>query len=505
MRLELKQGVNRSTIIDDAYSNDLNSLTIALDFLKQQKQHKIHTVILSDILQSGRSSKELYGAVASLLQQNNIDNFFGIGTAISSYKQEFASFKNKDFYPSTDDFLKEISTDNFHDETILVKGARSFQFEKISHAFELKLHETKLTINLSALAFNLKKYKEKLRPSTKIMAMVKAFSYGSGSYEIASVLEFHKVDYLAVAYADEGVELRKAGITVPIMVMNVDNSTFDALINYQLEPEIFSFSLLKDFVEFIKSSKKVCQPVHLKIDTGMHRLGFMENEIEDLCKLLLSNDFIKVRSVFSHLAASEDENEDSFTLQQFEIFQRSCEKIKNVLKYDFLKHISNTAAIFRHPKLQMDMVRLGIGLYGIDSNSEMEQQLKNVSTLTTTISQIKKLKAGETVGYGRKALLTKETTIAIVRIGYADGYSRKFGNGIGYMLVKNETAPVVGNVCMDMTMIDLTDKNLKEGDEVIVFGEGLPVKKLAEWAETIPYEILTGIGPRVKRIYFEQP
>jgi len=335
------------------------------------------------------------------------------------------------------------------------------------------------------------------------MAMVKAFSYGSGSHEIASVLEFHKIDYLAVAYADEGVELRKAGITVPIMVMNVDIATFDSLINYHLEPEIFSFSLLKDFVDFIKSSKKVSVPVHLKIDTGMHRLGFMEAEIEELCQLLQSNNSIKVKSVFSHLAASEDENEDSFTLQQFEIFERCCEKIKNVLKYDFLKHISNTAAIFRHPKLQLDMVRLGIGLYGIDS--KMEQQLKNVSTLTTTVSQIKKLKAGETVGYGRKALLTKETTIAVVRIGYADGYSRKFGNGIGYMLVKNNPAPVVGNVCMDMTMIDITGINAKEGDEVIVFGEALPVKKLAGWAETIPYEILTGIGPRVKRIYFEEP
>lgn len=506
MRLELKQGLNRSTIINDSYSNDITSLGIALDFLKQQKQHAIHSVILSDILQSGRPANELYAEVAQLLHQNNIQNFYGIGPSILSQKKAFNLFKNKKFFATTTDFLHSFSPQDFQDETILIKGARSFQFEKITRALELKIHQTRLFINLSALIFNLKKYKEKLAPATKVMAMVKAFSYGSGSHEIASVLEFHKADYLAVAYADEGVELRKSGISMPLMVMNVDQSTFASILNFQLEPEIFSFSLLNDYIDFIKSSKKVCAPVHLKIDTGMHRLGFVEEEMEKLCGIIASNKYIKIKSVFSHLAASEDPKQDKFTKEQFAIFERCCIKIKDALKYKFDRHISNTAAITRHPSLQLNMVRLGIGLYGIDSNKQMQQQLKNVTTLTTTISQIKKIKAGETVGYGRRGLVKKDSTIAVVRIGYADGYSRRFGNGTGSMIVNKKRAPVIGNVCMDMTMIDISRiKNVKEGDEVIVFGEALPIQKLAVWAGTIPYEIMTGVGSRVKRIYFEEP
>ncbi|HXS58645.1 MAG TPA: bifunctional UDP-N-acetylmuramoyl-tripeptide:D-alanyl-D-alanine ligase/alanine racemase, partial [Hanamia sp.] len=505
MRLELKQGINHCTIINDSYSNDLYSLNIALDFLKQQKQHAVHTVILSDILQSGRKPRGLYREIATHLRQNKIDRFFGIGPDIFSLQDEFSFLKNKSFFKSVGDFLQNVSSLNFKDETILVKGARQFEFEKISHFLEQKVHQTVLSINLNALLCNLKKYKEKLLPDTKIMAMVKAFSYGSGSYEIASVLEYNKVDYLAVAYADEGVELRKAGIRLPIMVMNVDSNTFDSLINYNLEPEIFSFTLVKDFISFLKKSEIENYPVHLKIDTGMHRLGFMEEDIDTLCKQISMNHYLRIKSVFSHLAASEDENEDDFTQHQYDLFKRACEKIESALQYPFIKHIDNTSGISRHPDLQMDMVRLGIGLYGIDSNKKMQKQLRNVSTLTTNISQIKKLKAGETVGYGRKAKLLKDSVIAVVRIGYADGYFRSLGNGNGKMLLKNKLVPVIGNVCMDMTMLDITGiKNVKEGEEVVVFGEALPLPKLAEWAQTISYEIMTGVSQRVKRVYFEE-
>jgi Alr-MurF fusion protein len=505
MRLEMKQGINHCNIINDSYSNDLYSLGIALDFLNQQKQHKTHTLILSDILQSGVEPQKLYSQVSALLQQKNIDRFFGIGPDIFSQQKEFPAIKNKSFFKSTDEFLDNLVLSNFHDETILIKGARQFEFEKISHFLEQKVHQTVLSINLNSIVFNLKKYKEKLKPETKIMAMVKAFSYGSGSYEIASVLEFNKVDYLAVAYTDEGIELRKAGITLPIMVMNIDESTFDSIVNYNLEPEIFSFALLEDFTGFLKKSEIKDYPVHLKIDTGMHRLGFMENEINLLCKKISGNDFIKVKTVFSHLAASEDPKEDNFTILQFNIFKICCSKIEKSLKYSFDKHIDNTSGISRHPDLQMDMVRLGIGLYGIDSNEEMQRNLKNVSTLSTTISQIKKIKAGETIGYGRMGKVTKDSTIAIVRIGYADGYSRKLSKGIGKMLIKNKLVPVTGNVCMDMTMLDVSGiKHLKEGDEVIVFGESLSLQTLASWAKTIPYEIMTGISQRVKRVYFQE-
>lgn len=505
MRLEMKQGINHCNIINDSYSNDLYSLGIALDFLNQQKQNKTHALILSDILQSGMEREKLYDEVSALLQQKKIDSFYGIGPDIFSQQKRFFSIKNKSFFKSTEEFLKNIYLSNFHEETILIKGARQFEFEKISHLLEQKVHQTVLSVNLSSIVFNLKKYREKLKPETKVMAMVKAFSYGSGSFEIASVLEFNKVDYLAVAYADEGVELRKAGITLPVMVMNIDSSAFDSILNYNLEPEIFSFQILQDFTEYLKKSEIENYPVHLKIDTGMHRLGFLENELDQLCKKISSDPFIKVKSVFSHLAASEDPNQDDFTSYQFSVFKKCCSEIENTLGYSFLKHIDNTSGISRHPELQMDMVRLGIGLYGIDGNAEMQKQLKNVLILTTTISQIKKVKAGETVGYGRMGKVLKDSTIAIVKIGYADGYSRKLGNGNGKMLVKNKLVPVIGNVCMDMTMLDVSAiKNLKEGDEVIVFGQVLSLQMLSYWAQTIPYEIMTGISQRVKRVYYEE-
>jgi alanine racemase len=440
-----------------------------------------------------------------LLKQRKIDKLVGIGPDIFSQQNEFSALKIKSFFRSTNEFLQAVFLSDFHDETILIKGARTFEFEKITHLFEQKVHQTVLSINLNAIVHNLKKYKEKLIPSTKIMAMVKAFSYGSGSHEIASVLEYNKADYLAVAYADEGIELRKAGINLPIMVMNIDSSTFDSIVNNNLEPEIFSFSLLRDFSDYLKKWEIQNYPVHIKIDTGMHRLGFMDEEINSLCEKLKGNQFVKIQSVFSHLAASEDPVLDDFTFLQFGIFKKCCSTIEDALGYTFYKHIANTSAISRHPELQMDMVRLGIGLYGIDGNKKMQKNLKNVSTLTTTISQIKKIMAGETVGYGRMGKVEKDSIIAVVRIGYADGFSRRLGNGNGKMLIKNKLVPVIGNVCMDMTMLDITGiKDIKEGDEVEVFGEELSLQLLSRWAQTIPYELMTGISQRVKRIYFEE-
>lgn len=505
MRLELKEGINNCSIINDSYSSDINSLKIALDFLHQQKQHQNQTVILSDILQSGKDENELYAEVASLLKQKNIEKLIAIGPAISRQHQQFDLLKEKYFFTSVEEFKKHFYIIHFSDETILLKGARVFEFEQISRLLEQKVHQTILSIDLNAIAHNLKQYRQLLNPGVKIMAVVKAFSYGSGSYEIANLLQFNKVDYLAVAYADEGVELRKAGITMPVMVMNPEENSFNTLVQYNLEPEIFSIALLFSFKKYLQSSAIKNYPIHIKLDTGMHRLGIEKDDMDIFIEALQEDTSIKVQSIFSHLVASEDEKEDAFTQQQAKIFLECCKKLENALGYFFLKHIANTSGASRHKDLQLDMIRTGIGLYGIDANEKMQRQLKNVSTLTTTISQIKKVKAGKTVGYGRKAVLQKDSVIATVRIGYADGYPRMLSNGIGKMLVSNTLVPVVGNVCMDMTMLDVTGvTNINEGDPVIVFGEQLPLQKIAEWCNTIPYEIMTGISQRVKRIYFEE-
>ncbi|MEO6636892.1 MAG: bifunctional UDP-N-acetylmuramoyl-tripeptide:D-alanyl-D-alanine ligase/alanine racemase [Ginsengibacter sp.] len=505
MRLELKQGINHCTIINDSYSNDLHSLSIALDFLSQQKQHAHQTIILSDILQSGKKPEVLYTEVARLLQQKKVNKLIGIGPELFSHRQVFSSIPATNFFLNVKDFLNHISSLHFHDENILVKGARSFAFERIVAALEQKVHQTVLSINLNAVAQNLKQYRQLLTPGTKIMGMVKAFSYGSGSSEIASVLEFSKIDYLAVAYADEGVELRKAGIGLPIMVMNIEESTFSALVNYNLEPEIFSFSILHSFENFLKSNGLNDYPAHIKIDTGMHRLGFTIDEMEKLATHLLHNPFLKIKSAFTHLSASDSEKEDHFTGQQLKQFEEAALVLENIRGYSFYKHSANTSAISRFGSNKMDMVRLGIGLYGIDSNKTMQRKLKNVTTLTTTISQIKKVKAGESVGYGRNAKLDRDSVIATVRIGYADGYPRRLGNSNGKMMILGKMIPVVGNVCMDMTMLDVTGfPSIKEGDTVEVFGENISLALLASWAETIPYELMTGITQRVKRVYFEE-
>jgi alanine racemase len=504
MRLELKEGINNCSVINDSYSADITSLSIALDFLLQQQQHPKRTVIISDILQSGKTNTALYGEVANILQQKNINRLIGIGTEISKYQTCFTAIKETAFYTSTVEFKQQFPSLHFYNETVLLKGARVFEFEQISHLLEQKSHQTVLEINLSAVAHNLKMYQQQLLPGVKLMAMVKAFSYGSGSFEIANLLQFYKVDYLAVAYADEGVELRRAGIALPIMVMNAEEATFDMLVQYNLEPELYSFSILTAFENYLLQSAINNYPVHIKLDTGMHRLGFEAFDIQALCNKLANSDTFKIQSVFSHLAASDNQVHDDFTNYQHQQFLNGCTQIKKCVPYTFLKHIANTSAIHRHKNLQMDMVRLGIGLYGVDASETMQQQLKNVSTLKTTIAQIKNVKAGESIGYSRKGIATKDSVIATVRIGYADGYPRNLSNGIGKMWVKNKLVPVIGNVCMDMVMLDITGVDAKEGDDVIVFGEQLAVTELANWASTIAYEILTGISQRVKRIYFEE-
>jgi len=504
MRLELKEGINNCSVINDSYSADITSLSIALYFLQQQQQHPKRTVIISDILQSGKTNAALYAEMADILQQKNISRLIGIGTEISKYSKSFAGIKETIFFNSTNEFKQQFPSLHFYNETILLKGARIFEFEQISHLLEQKSHQTVLEINLSALIHNLKTYQEQLQPGVKIMAMVKAFSYGSGSFEIANLLQFHKVDYLAVAYADEGVELRRAGITLPIMVMNAEESTFDMLVQFNLEPELYSFGILTAFENYLSQSGISNYPVHIKLDTGMHRLGFEADEIKALGKKLSASGQFKIQSVFSHLAASENKIHDDFTKHQADLFLKGCAAIQKNIRYPFIKHIANTSAIHRHKELQLDMVRLGIGLYGVDSNLGIQQQLRNVSTLKTTISQIKKVKAGESIGYSRSGIAEKDSIIATVRIGYADGYPRSLGNGNGKMNVNGILVPVIGNVCMDMTMLDITAIAAKEGDDAMVFGEKLAVTEVALWANTIAYEILTGISQRVKRVYYEE-
>jgi alanine racemase len=504
MRLELKKGINQCSIINDSYSADLSSLGIALSFLDQQSAGSKRTVILSDFLQTGLPEKKLYDEIAALLYVHRINKIIGIGKNISTHlrKQEKTAYQ---FYNTTEDFLNQFRSSQFKEETILVKGARVFEFERIVHALEQKVHQTVLEINLNAIAHNLKEYQKFLKPSTKIMAMVKAFAYGSGGAEIAGILQYHKVDYLAVAYADEGVELRKAGINLPVMVMNSEESTFDAIVENNLEPEIYSFELLNLFDSFLKQLGLEDYPVHIEIETGMNRLGFNTTEIMNLGASLNQTNSFKVRSVFSHLAASEDVSQDEFTFQQYEKLVEAGNVLEEVLGYSFIKHIANSAAIIRHPQLQMDMVRLGIGMYGVDIANTNSVSLQPVAVLKSTIAQLKYLKAGESVSYNRKGIVNRDSVIATVRIGYADGYMRRLGNGVGKMLVNGEPAPVIGTVCMDMTMIDVTDvTNVHEGDEVIIFGRDLTIEQMAQWAGTIPYEIMTSISQRVKRVYYEE-
>ncbi len=502
MRLEMKTGINHSSVINDSYNSDIGSLRVALDFLNQQKQHDTRTIILSDILQSGKNEEVLYQEVANLLKAKGVDRMFGIGEAIS--RQQHIFDLPKKFYSGTDDFLKDFSQQVFRDETILIKGARPFGFESISKLLQQKAHETILEINLNALVHNLNYYRSRLKPSTRIMAMVKAASYGSGSFEIANILQFHRVDYLAVAYTDEGVELRKSGISLPIMVMNPEVQSFEAMVKYGLEPEIYNLRMLNQIGDELKRFEGEAFRVHIKLDTGMHRLGFEESDINQLIVRLKNHRQIHIESVFSHLAASEDSEHDGFTRLQLEKFQRMSDHICNSFDYPVLRHILNSSGILRFSEAQMDMVRLGIGMYGVAATQQEQQHLEQVATLRTTISQIKHVNSNETVGYGRSGKLKRDTVVATVAIGYADGVSRKLSNGIGKMFINGKFAPVIGNVCMDMTMLDVTDIPAREGDEVIVFGTEHPVTELAKTLGTIPYEVLANISQRVKRVYFQE-
>lgn len=510
MRLELKKALNGCSLINDSYNADLGSLSIALDFLAQQQQHPRRTLVLSDLLESGRPDAELYGEVAGLLQEKQVNRLIGIGPHLSREKARFQAVPGLDtaFYPTTEAFLELLPGSRerplFRDETILLKGARVFAFERIVHLLEQQAHRTVLEIDLGAMAHNLKAYQSLLAPSTRTMAMVKAFSYGSGSHEVAGLLQFHQVDYLAVAYTDEGSALRGSGITLPIMVMNPEADSFDALLRWELEPEIYALRQLQAFSAYLEAEGRTAYPVHLKLDTGMHRLGFQEQQLDELLALLRRSP-LRLRSVFSHLAASEDPAQDAFTREQARRFDAMSGRLEEALGYPFLRHLANTSAITRFPELQYDMVRLGIGLYGIAHSGLMAGRLRTVSTLKTTVSQLRELPAGETVGYGRAGRVDSPRTIATVAIGYADGYMRCLGGGRGQMWLRGHLAPVIGQVCMDMVMLDVTGiPGVAEGDEVVVFGERPSLEELAAAAGTIPYELMTGVSQRVKRVYFQE-
>lgn len=507
MRLELRRGINDCTIINDTYNSDLTSLYIALDYLDQQRQHKHRTVILSDMLQVAKPDGELYEEVADTISRKNIQRFIGIGPALYKHKAAFRKHRRlrSIFFKSTADFLKKFHLLSFEQEAILLKGARVFAFEEIGNLLEQDVHQTVMAIDLSALRSNLSTFRSYIGADVKIMAMVKAFSYGSGSYEIANVLQYEGVDYLSVAYTDEGVALRKAGITLPIMVMSPEATAFDRMIAWKLEPEIFNMRSLHAFLHMAQTLQVTKYPVHIKLDTGMHRLGFMPHELDELLQVLKDNTLVRVASIFSHLAASEDEKEDAFTLGQARLFSEMSDRITAALHETPIRHLCNTAGIARHPELHYEMVRLGLGLYGIDSGAVLSDELQQISTLKTTIAQIKEIPAGDTIGYGRKGGGQAALRIATISIGYADGYPRALGHGRAHVLIQGRPAPLVGVVCMDMCMVDISHiPEAAEGDEVIVWSPELPLTQLAQWAETIPYEMMTGISQRVKRVYVNE-
>ncbi|MFN7313829.1 MAG: bifunctional UDP-N-acetylmuramoyl-tripeptide:D-alanyl-D-alanine ligase/alanine racemase [Bacteroidota bacterium] len=497
MRMQLKEGFNNSVIINDAYNADVNALQIALDFMEQQSAGYQKAVILSDVLQSGMGELELYTYVASLIKQRNVHRFIGIGSAISKYKPLFAP--NSLFYETTSDFIKHFRSLDFSNHIVLVKGARKFTFERVCNLLEKKIHETVFEINLNEMVHNLNVYRGKLKKDVKVMGMVKAFSYGTGSYEIAKVMEYNRVDYLAVAYADEGVALRKAGIKTPIMVMNPEPVAFDNILQHNLEPEVYNFFMLE---QLIKACNGEELGIHIEVDTGMKRLGFDEEQLAQLIQLLHQHTNLRIKSIFSHLVASDEKKHDAFTLDQIHRFQKMSEAIIAAFNYPILRHILNSSGIARFPDAQFEMVRLGIGLYGIDPSLKLQKQLHQIGTLKTVISQIREVKSHETVGYSRKGTVQRDARIAVVAIGYADGLNRKLGNGKGYMLINGQKAPIVGNICMDMTMVDVTDVRCKEGDEVIVIGKEIDINDVAAKIGTISYEVLTGISQRVKRVYY---
>lgn len=498
MRLEMKEGINHCQLIDDSYNNDLNGLQTSLDFLKHQHQKNKKRLILSDILQSGLSEKSLCSKIESLITNSDIDSFIGIGPILSNHASLFSN--GASFYRSTEDFLEAFNTEMFHNELILIKGARSFSFEKIVRLLQRKVHGTVMEVDLNALVYNLNFFRSKLQPHTKIMVMVKALAYGSGSVEIANLLSYHKVDYLGVAYANEGIDLRENNITIPIMVMNPSEENFDQLIQHNLEPEIYNLKML---TAFINHAQQKPAKIHIKLDTGMVRLGFSESELPMLITLLQQTKTITVASIFSHLAGADDSTHDAFTRHQGEQFFNWASTIVAAIGYKPDFHLVNSSGILRFPQFHFDMVRLGIGLYGVDP-TELHAPLQPVVTLKTTISQIKRIGKGESVGYGRSAMATRDMVIATLAIGYADGFARAFSNGVGEVLINGKYAPVFGRVCMDMTMVDITDIEALEGDTAIVFGQDLAIEEVAKKINTIPYEIMTNTSERVRRVFIAE-
>ncbi len=501
MRLEVKEGQNGCILINDSYNSDLASLDIALDFMSRRSEDKgrKRTLILSDLLETGQSSKLLYRQVAELVHNRQVDKIIGVGEEIRSAASRFEI--EKYFFRTTEELLASDLLAELKNEVILVKGSRSFRFDEVTDRLELKVHETILEINLNALVDNLNHYRSKLKPETKMVCMVKASAYGAGSYEIAKTLQDHRVDYLAVAVADEGSDLRKAGITSSIIIMNPELTAFKTLFDYKLEPEVYSFNLLNELIKAAEKEGVTNFPVHIKIDTGMHRLGFAPSDIPELIARLKRQSSVIPRSVFSHLVGSDSTQFDDFTRMQIETFERVSNELQSAFSHKILRHICNTAGIGRYPEAQLDMVRLGLGLYGVDPFSN--SILSNVSTLKTTILQIRNVPKEDSVGYSRKGLLSRDSRIAAIPIGYADGLNRRLGNGNAYCMVNGQKAPYVGNICMDVCMIDVTDIDCKEGDKVIIFGDELPVTVLSDVLGTIPYEILTSVSNRVKRVYFQ--
>ncbi len=502
MRLNVKQGLRGCLLINDTYNSDINSLDIALDFQQSRRMGKNLkcTLILSDILQSGTLPKSLYKKVADLVRRKKIDRLIGIGRDLKEYGSVFEM--EKEFYLTTDEFIQSPSFRRFENELILIKGSRHFHFERISELLEKKVHETILEVNLDAIVHNFNYYRSKLKPDTKMVCMVKAFGYGAGSYELAKTLQEHRCDYLAVAVADEGAELRKEGISIPLIVMNPEFSSFNVLLENQLEPEVYSFRLLEALIRETERRGITSYPIHIKLDTGMHRLGFRPADIPEICRRLKAQSGVAVRSVFSHLAGSDSYIFDDFTRQQLDTFQKAAAQLEAALDYPVIKHILNSAGIERFADYQMDMVRLGIGLYGVSASGI--KGLKNVSTLKTTILQIQDVPAGDSIGYSRMSYTKRDSRIAIIPIGYADGLDRHFSNGGGVVSIRGQRCPIIGNICMDACMIDVTDIDAREGDPVVIFGEELPVAELSDRLKTIPYEILTSISPRVKRVYYRE-
>lgn len=498
MRLTLKDGANGSLIIDDTYSNDLAGLRVALDFMKLQRPKRRKVLILSDLLQHGAKS-EVYADVSALLSEYELDRILAVGQDVHRIRAgEGAQIQ---CYGQTEDLLQAIQAEDFQEDLILITGARVFGFERVVDRLERRIHGTTLEIDLNALTHNYNFYKQQLHPKTKVMVMVKAFAYGGGAAEIANHLQSMGVDYLAVAFSDEGVSLRKEGITLPIMVLNPVKESLLLCRQYDLEPVVFSLSFLNHVVALTKSEGFALK-IHLDFDTGMHRLGFDESEVDQLIALLLDNPQLELTSMYTHLAGADEEVHQEYSLQQLEMFSRICRRVNEQLKDPPLAHALNSAGILAFPDYQFDMVRLGIGLYGVEVTGKKEQALRPISTLKTTISQIKDIAPGGTIGYSRVGTMPQGGRIATLAIGYADGYDRRFSDGAGFVLIGGKRAPVIGNVCMDMCMVDLGDIEAREGDEVIVFGSGISLSQLAQKIGTIPYELLTNISTRVKRLYY---